>query len=46
LHKLHAITPPQKATPSRALPSELKGSLPRIEEIEAELSGDVGGEDE
>lgn len=28
---------------TRALPSELKGSLPTIEEIEAELSGDVGG---
>ena len=26
---------------TRALPSELKGSLPTIEEIEAELSGDV-----
>ena len=31
---------------TRALPSELKGSLPTIEEIEAELSGDVGGTDE
>ena len=31
---------------TRALPSELKGSLPTIEEIEAELSGDVGGGDE
>ena len=31
---------------TRALPSELKGSLPSIEEIEAELSGDVGGGDE
>jgi predicted nuclease of restriction endonuclease-like (RecB) superfamily len=29
---------------TRALPSELKGSLPSIEEIEAELSGDVGDE--
>lgn len=28
---------------TRALPSELKGSLPSIEEIEAELSKDVGG---
>jgi len=31
---------------TRALPSELKGSLPSIEEIEAELSGDVGEGDE
>lgn len=31
---------------TRALPSELQGSLPTIEEIEAELSGDVGGGDE
>lgn len=31
---------------TRALPSELRGSLPTIEEIEAELSGDVGGGDE
>jgi predicted nuclease of restriction endonuclease-like (RecB) superfamily len=31
---------------TRALPNELKGSLPTIEEIEAELSGDVGGGDE
>lgn len=31
---------------TRALPSELKGSLPSIEEIEAELSGDIGGGDE
>lgn len=31
---------------TRALPSELKGSLPTIEEIEAELSGDVADEDE
>jgi predicted nuclease of restriction endonuclease-like (RecB) superfamily len=31
---------------TRALPSELKGSLPTIEEIEAELSGDAGGADE
>jgi predicted nuclease of restriction endonuclease-like (RecB) superfamily len=31
---------------TRALPSELKGSLPTIEEIEAELSGDVEGGDE
>lgn len=31
---------------TRALPSELRGSLPSIEEIEAELSGDVGGGDE
>jgi len=47
LHKLKAMTMPQKATASRALPSELKGSLPSIEEIEAELSGgDVGGGDE
>ncbi len=28
---------------TRALPRELQGSLPTIEEIEAELSGDVGG---
>jgi len=41
------MTPPQKATPSRAMPSELKGRLASIEEIEAELSGgDVGGGDE
>ena len=30
---------------TRALPIELKGSLPTIEEIEAELSSDVGGAD-
>lgn len=30
---------------TRALPSELQGSLPTIEEIEAELSGEVGGGD-
>lgn len=30
----------------RALPSALKGSLPSIEENEAELSGDVGRRDE
>jgi hypothetical protein len=29
---------------TRALPSELQGSLPTIEEIEAELSGDVSDE--
>lgn len=28
---------------TRALPQELRGSLPTIEEIEAELSGDIGG---
>ena len=31
---------------TRALPSELRGSLPSIEEIEAELSGDAGCGDE
>ncbi|PLK50933.1 DUF1016 domain-containing protein [Uliginosibacterium sp. TH139] len=31
---------------TRALPQELEGSLPTIEQIEAELSGDVGGSDE
>lgn len=31
---------------TRALPSELRGSLPTIEEIEAELSGDAGGGNE
>ncbi len=31
---------------TRALPQELEGSLPTIEEIEAELSGDVGAGDE
>lgn len=31
---------------TRALPQELEGSLPTIEQIEAELSGDVGGDDE
>jgi hypothetical protein len=31
---------------TRALPQELKGSLPSIEEIEAELSRDVRGGDE
>jgi len=31
---------------TRALPQELAGSLPTIEQIEAELSGDLGGGDE
>ncbi|MBT9596769.1 MAG: DUF1016 family protein [Vitreoscilla sp.] len=31
---------------TRSLPSDLEGSLPTIEQIEAELSGDVGGGDE
>lgn len=31
---------------TRQLPSELRASLPSIEEIEAELAGDVGGGDE
>ncbi len=31
---------------TRALPQELEGSLPTIEQIEAELSGDIGGGDE
>jgi predicted nuclease of restriction endonuclease-like (RecB) superfamily len=31
---------------TRALPQELEGSLPTIEQIEAELSGEFGGEDE
>ena len=31
---------------TRALPQELEGSLPTIEQIEAELSGDLGGGDE
>jgi len=30
---------------TRALPQELEGSLPTIEQIEAELSGDLGGGD-
>jgi hypothetical protein len=30
---------------TRALPQDLEGSLPTIEQIEAELSGDVGGDD-
>lgn len=30
---------------TRALPNELQGSLPTIEEIEAELSGDLGSDD-
>lgn len=32
--------------PTRALPQELEGSLPTIEQIEAELSGDMGDVDE
>lgn len=31
---------------TRALPQELEGSLPTIEQIEAELSGELGGGDE
>lgn len=31
---------------TETLPQELKGSLPTVEEIEAELAGDIGGEDE
>ena len=30
---------------TRALPQELAGSLPTIEQIEAELSGELGGGD-
>ena len=31
---------------TETLPQELKGSLPTVEEIEAELAGDIGGEDD